>query len=86
LRLADHIVDAAAAPRIRSRLTWVDGDVDCGVRTETLAVTGMMLRVPVPDAPLGLAEKVEATLLREVPEVADQVCNGMLVTSAAVSL
>jgi hypothetical protein len=46
----------------------------------------MMLRVPVPDAPLDLAEKVEAALLREVSEVADQVCNGMLVTSAAMPL
>jgi hypothetical protein len=45
-----------------------------------------MLRVPVPDAPLDLAEKVEATLLRQVPEVADQVCDCVLVTSTAVPL
>ena len=46
----------------------------------------MTLRVRVPDAPLDLAEKVEATLLRQVPEVADQVCDGMLVPGAAVLL
>jgi hypothetical protein len=33
-----------------------------------------------------LAEKIEATILRQVPEVADQVCNGMLVTGAAMPL
>ena len=37
----------------------------------------MMLRVPVPDAPLDLADKVEATILSQMTEVADQVCDGM---------
>ena len=43
----------------------------------------MMFGVPVPDASLDLAEKVEAPLLRQVPEVADQVCDGMLVSGVA---
>ena len=70
----------------RSRLTWADGDLDYGVWPEAFAVTGMMLCVPVTDAPFDLAEKIEAALLRQVSEVADQVCDGMLVTSAAVPL
>jgi hypothetical protein len=41
-----------------------DDDLHCGVRPENLAVASMMLRIPVPDTPLDLAEKVEATLLR----------------------
>lgn len=39
-----------------------------------------------PDAPLDLAEKVEAALLHQVPEVADQVCDSMLVVAVAPSL
>jgi hypothetical protein len=35
---------------------------------------------------LSSLRKSEAALLREVSEVADQVCNGMLVTSAAMPL
>jgi len=34
----------------------------------------MTLRVRVPDAPLDLAEKIEAALLGQVPKVFDQVC------------
>ncbi len=45
-----------------------------------------MFRIPVPNPPLDLAKKVEAALLREVPKVANQVCNGMFVTSAAMPL
>ena len=46
----------------------------------------MMLRVPVPNAPFDLAEKVEATILSQMTEVADQVCDGMLVSGATVLL
>ncbi len=45
-----------------------------------------MLRVPVPNATPYLAEKVEAALLGQVSKIADQVRDGMLVTSAAVRL
>ena len=48
--------------------------------------TSMMLRIPVPNAPPDLAEKVETALLGQVSEIADQVCNGVLVTSAAAPL
>lgn len=51
-----------------------------------VVVFGMMLRVPVPNTPLYLTEKVEAALLSQVSEIADQVCDGMLLTGAAVLL
>jgi hypothetical protein len=35
-----------------------DDNLHCGVRPENLAVTGMMLRVPVSDTPLDLVEKI----------------------------
>jgi len=57
---------------VASRLTWIDGDFDRGVRPENLAVNSVMLRVPVRDAPPDLAQKVEAALLRQVPEISDQ--------------
>src|SRR5208283_3641211 len=46
----------------------------------------MLLHIPVPNAPPDLAEKVETALLGQVSEVADQVSNGVLVTSAAAPL
>jgi hypothetical protein len=46
----------------------------------------MMFRVPMPNPSPDLTDKVEATLLSQVSEIADQVCDGMLVTSAAVLL
>jgi hypothetical protein len=45
-----------------------------------------MLSVPVSNAPLHLAKKVEAALLGQVSQIADQVCDGMLITGAAVLL
>ena len=45
-----------------------------------------MLRIQVPNAPPDFVEKVEAALLSQVPKIADQVCDGMLVTGAVVSL
>jgi hypothetical protein len=46
----------------------------------------MMLGVPVPNSAPDLAEKVQASLFGQVPEITDQVCNGMIVPSAAVPL
>jgi hypothetical protein len=77
----------AIDPQVTSGwLFGLDDYLDCGVQPENLAVTSMMLRVPVPDTPFDFAEKVEATLLRQVPEVADQICDGVLVPGAAVLL
>jgi hypothetical protein len=40
------------------RLFRLDDDFDCGVGPENLAVTGMMLSVPMSDTPLDLVEKI----------------------------
>src|ERR1035437_6055440 len=46
----------------------------------------MMFRVPMPNPSSDLTDEVEPALLSQVPKIADQVCDGMLVTSAAVPL
>ena len=46
----------------------------------------MTLGVPMADAALYLVEKVEAALIRQVAEVANEVCDRMLVACAAMSL
>ena len=46
----------------------------------------MSLGVPVTDAALDLIEKVGAARIRQVSEVANQVCDRMLVARAAMSL
>ena len=46
----------------------------------------MMLGVPVPNGSLYLSQEVEAALLGQVSEVANQVCDSTLVASAAVLL
>jgi hypothetical protein len=50
-----------------------NGDLDPSLWPEMVAVPSIVLRVPVPNAPPDFAEKVEAALLRQMPEVADQV-------------
>ncbi|MGB6270743.1 MAG: hypothetical protein WBF44_04050, partial [Pseudolabrys sp.] len=64
------------------RLPWNDRDLDCGIRAQKVAVFSMMFRVPMPNPSLDLTDKVEAALLSQVSEIADQVCNGVLVTGA----
>lgn len=51
-----------------------------------VAVFSMMFRVPMPNPSLDFTDIVEAALLSQVSEIADQVCNGMLVTGAAAPL
>src|ERR1039458_1429143 len=51
-----------------------------------VAVFSMMFRVPMPNPSPDLTDKVEAALLSQVSEIADQVCDGMLITGAAVLL
>jgi len=51
-----------------------------------VAVFSMMFRVPMPNPSPDFTDKVEAALLSQVPKIADQVCDGMLVTGAAVPL
>src|ERR1035437_10438683 len=69
-----------------SRLLRRDDDLDCGVWPEMVAVLSMMFRVPMPNPSPDLTDKVKAALLSQVSEIADQVCDGMLVTGAAVPL
>jgi hypothetical protein len=51
-----------------------------------IAVFSMMFRVPMPNPSPDLTDKVETALFSQVSEIADQVCDGMLVTGAAVPL
>ena len=44
----------------------------------------MTLGVPMADAALYFVEKVEAALIRQVAEVANEVCDRMLVACAAI--
>jgi hypothetical protein len=50
------------------------------------AIRNMTLGVPVADAALYLVEKVEAAHIRQVSEVANEVCDRMLVARAAMLL
>src|ERR1017187_5814261 len=49
-------------------------------------VASVMFGVPMPNSSSDLTDEVEPALLSQVPKIADQVCDGMLVTSAAVPL
>jgi hypothetical protein len=51
-----------------------------------IAVMSMMLREPVANTTANLGEKIEITLLGQVPEITDQVCDGVLVNGAAALL
>jgi hypothetical protein len=46
----------------------------------------MMLSAPMADASFYLAQKIEATLFGQMSEVANKICDGMLVACAAMSL
>jgi hypothetical protein len=66
-------------------------DLDCGIRPENVAIfsmmfRSMMFRIPMPNPSPNLTDKVKATLLSQVSEIANQVCDGMLVAGAAVPL
>src|SRR5215472_13121193 len=69
-----------------NRLSWRDSDLHRSVRSEIVAIRRMMLGVPVPNASFCLTQKIEAALLGQVSEVANQVCDSMLVASATVVL
>jgi hypothetical protein len=49
-------------------------------------VASVMFGVPMPNTSPDFTDKVEPALLSQVSEIADQVCDDMLVTSAAVLL
>jgi hypothetical protein len=68
------------------RLSWIDRDLNCGIRPKNVVIFSMMFRVPVPNPSPDLTDKVKAALLSQVSEIANQVCDGMLVAGAAVPL
>jgi len=51
-----------------------------------VAVVSVMFGAPMRNPSPDLTDKIEAALLSQVSEIADQICDGMLVTSAAVLL
>ena len=67
-------------------LLWRDNDLNHSIRSKAITIGRMLLGVPVPKAASHLAKKIEATMLGEMPEIADQVGDGMFVTGAAVLL
>jgi hypothetical protein len=69
-----------------SRLSRIDRDLDCGIRPKMIAIFGVVFRIPMPNPAPGLTDKVKTALLSQVSEIADQVCDGMFVTGAAVPL
>ena len=48
-----------------------DGDFDRGIWPDMVAVTSIMLRVPMPNPSPNLIEKIKTSLLGQVSEIAD---------------
>jgi hypothetical protein len=65
-----------------SRLSQIDCDFDCGIRAEIVAVVSMLFHEPMPNPSLNLTDKVEAALFSQLSEIADRVCDRMLVIRA----
>jgi hypothetical protein len=53
------------------RLPRRDGDFDSDIWPDMVAVMNMMLRVPMPNPSPHLIEKIKASLLGQVSEIAD---------------
>jgi hypothetical protein len=64
----------------------MDCDLDCSIRPEMVAVVSMTFREPMPNSSPDLTDKLEAALLSQMTEIADQVCDGILLSGAAVLL
>jgi hypothetical protein len=52
-------------------LSRLDNDFDYSVRTANVAVINVILRVPVSNASLYFTDKIKATVLGQVAEIAD---------------
>jgi hypothetical protein len=68
------------------RLSRLKRDLDGGIRSETVAIRSVTLGIPVADAASDFIEKVEATHIRQVSQIANQVCDRMLVACATMLL
>jgi hypothetical protein len=64
----------------------MDCDLGCSIRPEVAAVLSMTFRKPMPNSSPDLTDKVEAALLSQMSEIADQACDGILLGGAAVLL
>jgi hypothetical protein len=70
----------------RKLLSRVDRDLDCRIRPKVVAVLSMKFRVPMRNPSPDFTDKVKTAFFSQVSEIANQVCDGMLVTGAAVPL
>ena len=60
--------------RYHDLMLWLprrDGDFDRGIWPDMVAVTSIMLRVPMPNPSPNLIEKIKTSLLGQVSEIAD---------------
>ena len=71
---------------LERRVPWRDGDLDRSVWAEIVAIGSMTLGVPVPNASPYLTHKIEAALVGQVSEIANQICNGMLIAHTTMLL
>ena len=67
------------------RLSPIDRDLGHSIRPETVAINSMTLCEPVPNRTPDFTDKVEA-FLSQMSEIANQICDGMLVIRGAVLL
>jgi hypothetical protein len=64
----------------------MDCDLGCGIRLEMVAVFSVTVCEPMPNSSSDLTAKLEAALLSQMSEIADQVCDAILVSGAPVLL
>jgi hypothetical protein len=85
-----NLLPRARDSAVRSALIWrcsaAHYDFDRSIRSETVAIRSMTLGVPVADAALYLIEKVGTACIRQMSDIANEVCDCMLVARAAISL
>jgi hypothetical protein len=75
-----------AARTEREAVSRIDRDLDYGIQLENVAIFTMLFLIPMPNPSPVLTDKVKAPFLSQVSEIANQVCDGMLVTGAAAPL
>ena len=70
----------------RKLLSRVDRDLDCRIRPKVVAVLSMKFRVPMRNPSPDFTDKVKTAFFSQVSEIANQVCDGMLVTGSAADI
>ena len=85
--MEQHLSDRSSDNhRERLRCETTSAYLDRSIRAEIVAIRNMTLGVPMADAAFYLVEKVEAALISQVSEVANEVGDRMLVACAAMLL